>query len=355
MQSWDPDKATPTQVRAYRAHIVAEQYLGHLFFSLDNSEAWINLVAFQAYMNGSHESMAPSSRPSSRASSSFPRPASPENMSLIHLSRASSPIPVNHLDSSSVLSATLPGDDGIGDPVTSPPVPVDRAIPQPASVEEPSKLRKSRKRRGKAVEGIITRELVVDEKVTLTAAPKTWEVPRNRRVVYHLKLPKSESGSIKKLDTYIREEDQDSWRGSTGHITGEVFVSGFIDESDEKIWCRRAQLKCNGVDVCELTPPDIFADCERFEPDTEMMRDLWNHEIDANEREAASAGVIAFFFRTPTPLAHFACLTMPILSTYNVGNLKVSEDIEADAEVVCQFARADAAKPAEADVDMPNV
>ncbi|KAJ7836447.1 hypothetical protein B0H14DRAFT_2589664 [Mycena olivaceomarginata] len=75
---WDPNKATLNQIRVYQNYMLGDHFLGHLFFDLDNTEAWIslcgrtniwmmgkpsihiwawiNLVAFQAYMNTVHGS-----------------------------------------------------------------------------------------------------------------------------------------------------------------------------------------------------------------------------------------------------------------------------------------------------------
>lgn len=57
--------------------------------------------------------------------------------------------------------------------------------------------------------------------------------------------------------------------------------------------------------MCELLDAGIFAGCERFEPDMEGMQELWQHELDSNEREAESVvGILAryilshFFFAT---------------------------------------------------------
>jgi hypothetical protein len=37
----------------------------------------------------------------------------------------------------------------------------------------------------------------------------------------------------------------------------------------------------------------LFAGCERYEPDEDAMVTLWNHELDANERESNShVGII---------------------------------------------------------------
>ncbi|KAJ7321687.1 hypothetical protein DFH08DRAFT_818550 [Mycena albidolilacea] len=55
--------------------------------------------------------------------------------------------------------------------------------------------------------------------------------------------------------------DQESWRGSTGK------------------------------------KKELFAGCEQYEPNMEAMRELWNHELDANEKEAASVwGIISQFY-----------------------------------------------------------
>jgi hypothetical protein len=90
-------------------------------------------------------------------------------------------------------------------------------------------------------------------------------------------------------------QDQESWgRGSSGHKKGDVLVRGFTKNLDERFFCRRVHLKCNGVDTCEYIDRELFAGCERFEPDLDAMRALWNHELEANEAEAASvSGILA--------------------------------------------------------------
>jgi hypothetical protein len=55
-----------------------------------------------------------------------------------------------------------------------------------------------------------------------------------------------------------------------------------------KTLCRRAHLKCNGVSVCKFIDTALFAGCKRYEPDEDAMIALWNHELDANERESTS-------------------------------------------------------------------
>lgn len=69
---------------------------------------------------------------------------------------------------------------------------------------------------------------------------------------------------------------------------------GLNEDISISTWCRRAQLTCNGVDSCEYLDPTLFENCERFEPDEDARRELWNHELTANEREAGSvAGILS--------------------------------------------------------------
>jgi hypothetical protein len=86
-------------------------------------------------------------------------------------------------------------------------------------------------------------------------------------------------------------QDQDAWDGSTGYASskGDVWVYAF---SGECMRARRAQLRCKDIYVCEFVSEELFGDYEWFEPDKQAMRDLWNHELEANEREAASPEAI---------------------------------------------------------------
>ena len=73
-------------------------------------------------------------------------------------------------------------------------------------------------------------------------------------------------------------------------------LCGFFPDLKKGIMCRRVDLTCNGVDVCEFLDPALFADLERYVPDEEAMRELWLHEVDQNEAEAAShTAIIARF------------------------------------------------------------
>lgn len=63
---------------------------------------------------------------------------------------------------------------------------------------------------------------------------------------------------------------------------------GFVDDPGVSTLCRRAQLQCNGIKVCEHFDHKLLENCERYEPDPEGMKELWNHELDANARESNS-------------------------------------------------------------------
>jgi hypothetical protein len=84
-------------------------------------------------------------------------------------------------------------------------------------------------------------------------------------------------------------QDQDAWGGSTGSKKGDVWVYAL---GGDRVRARCAHLRCQGVCTCEYVSEDLFGDCERYKPDAAAMRDLWNHELDANEHEAASVGSI---------------------------------------------------------------
>lgn len=61
---------------------------------------------------------------------------------------------------------------------------------------------------------------------------------------------------------------------------------------DQEITCRRLHLHCNGVKVCEHFDDDLLATCERYGPDEDERRALWQQELDMNTREASSATAI---------------------------------------------------------------
>ncbi|KAJ7511384.1 hypothetical protein B0H11DRAFT_2387169 [Mycena galericulata] len=354
---WSPEDASAKRLKAYRSYIISKEYLDHPFFSLENLDAWINPVAFQAYMTSTEgsgdnyrgrqaDSTPFSSRAPSRAASSVSHAGSraSSRVSFIPSSRASSPIsfadsdfPSHPPSSMSVdndfvevripevdeAGPSLPGSDPIPFPAMvqlgSPPSPTLSVV----SIPDPPKsgLKKGggkAKGKRKAINSDqiqITRQLYVNEIVKYLAVQSTWDVPRTA-TAYHLDF--SASASLLKTSD---GKDQESWGGSAGHAKGDVMVFGLASDPEKQVLCRRCDLKCNGVDTCEFIDPDLFADCDRFEVDKTAMQELWNHELNANEREAASAsGIISrFYARIQNSKCKIECTGVPILVRRSKG------------------------------------
>ncbi|KAJ6479038.1 hypothetical protein C8R45DRAFT_933816 [Mycena sanguinolenta] len=333
--------------------MLSEEYQNHPFFSLENTERWINPAPFQAFMKleyglpargrgsspfSSHTSSRAVSRSASRASS---------RLSIYPSSRASSPISLvsgisTRPPSSMSMGAETDFDNGdlprdaeassdAHSPEEAPPPPPPILI---VEVEHPAPRPKKRKRKVKpdTPSIVITRQEKVDL-IVGTTVQTTWSVPRTR-TAYHidgsdsLSLFTTKTGRALTLDAYIRSKDQDSWKGSTGHTKGDVQVYNLGPDPETSILCRRAQLYCNGVDVCEFIDPKLFEGCERYEPDIDEMRELWNHELDANENEAASAsGIISrFYSRVVTSKCKIKCEGVPTLIIRSKHNGHFSND-----------------------------
>ncbi|KAJ7733647.1 hypothetical protein B0H16DRAFT_1892739 [Mycena metata] len=345
---WTVDNASATQLKAYRGHILSDQYLGHPSFSLESPEMWINSQPFEAYMSDTYgsfedyrlrrqESTPFSSRAPSRVASSVAGSRSSSRVSFIPSSRASSPTsfisdamsrpPSVMSDQDFMDTAQSDHDSEFPDPdnflassvapekLPPPPVPTDQPAPNKGAGKGQAK------RRGKAVGKFkITREHRVDLILDASTVESTWTVPHiSTAIRIDLstcdKLTRAD-GRVLNLDTFIRSEDQDSWDGSSGHTAGDANTFGFFpDDLDESILCRRCTYKCGGVDVCQLVDPDLFAGCERFEPDLEGMQDLWRHELDFNEQEAESVvGIITrFYTRIKNSTCRVKCAGVPVL------------------------------------------
>ncbi|KAJ6496154.1 hypothetical protein C8R45DRAFT_1094409 [Mycena sanguinolenta] len=349
------ENATIKELKAFRSYMLTDKYQTHPFFSLEDPEKWIGPDAFQAYMDAYAEprkmradSSPISSRAPSRASSSvsMARSRTSSRISLVPSSRASSPAfyapsdsvslaefsrsgsPVSNFESDqpsrpsssmSVIEISSDSDDGdtnlLGNLV--PPAQSQHSLSsiQPKVEETVSLLPVARvstdslapsianKRKGKMMSQIaITRQLKVDEIIHLTAVPPTFDVPRKPTAIL-LDLSGrpdllTRDGKPVTIDKFVRAENQESWDGSSGHSRGDVVVCGFFPDLKKGIMCRRVDLTCNGIDVCEFLDPALFAGLERYEPDEAAMQELWVHEVDQNEAEAAaSSGIIARYYK----------------------------------------------------------
>ncbi|KAJ7809018.1 hypothetical protein B0H14DRAFT_3760341 [Mycena olivaceomarginata] len=244
--------------------MLGDNFLGHFFFDLDNTDAWINPIAFQAYMNtvyGSFDeyhtqnSTPFSSRAPSRAGSSVSSRAPSRGDSMF------SPVGSRPSSRASFVPASRA-------PSSRAPSPFDNSV-------------------------IVISDSDSDN---FPATVSTASI-----------VPKIEPGPASALSIYPTEPSHRNGRkgkekaatrpGFMGRLewpAGDSEAAGFLPDLTTAIKCRRAHLKCKGVYTCEFIDPSLFAGCERYEPDPAATQALWKHELDANEREAASVpGIIS--------------------------------------------------------------
>ncbi|KAJ7189957.1 hypothetical protein GGX14DRAFT_607445 [Mycena pura] len=303
----DVEDVPGDQIVAYRELILPELYRQHPFFSLDHAVDWVLAAPFQLYQQSalpqprgrsqtalhalSRTTSAAPSRASSRASyiSQFYESSAVESPPL---TRAPSSIGSSRL-------SLPPGTDGTHR--AGPFLRIQVPIPWSALRESnPERTRGKSKLRDTGFR--FTREEWIERIIPVTEAPSTWNIPRDA-AVYRLDLTALKkqlqlpSGEIMTIDAFIKQQDQESWgHGSGGHKAGDVWVHGFSDNPEERVWARRVNSHCNGVKICELVSDELFADCQRYASDEEQGMRLWTHELDANEREAASGGKILLRF-----------------------------------------------------------
>ncbi|KAJ7754876.1 hypothetical protein B0H16DRAFT_1458907 [Mycena metata] len=246
---WTVDNASAIQLKAYRGHIISNQYLGHPYFSLENPEMWINPRPFEAYMSemygsfddyrGRRQDSSPfSSRAPSRAASSVAGSRASSRLSFIPSSRASSPTSFisdaisrppsvmsdqNFMDTAqSPYESKFPDpDDLLASSVAPKKLPIPPPPPIPADQPAPNKgvdKGKAKSRRKAVGKFKITRELRVDLILDVSTVESTWTVPHISTAI-RIDLSKCDKltradGRVLNLDTFIRSEDQDSWDGS---------------------------------------------------------------------------------------------------------------------------------------------
>ncbi|KAJ7660302.1 hypothetical protein DFH06DRAFT_1044030 [Mycena polygramma] len=384
-RSFHPDNALLKDLRGYRDQIIGPAYLKHPFFGLERAKEWVLPAPFATYkqamdeiqdLRGRARRRSPEGYRSSSCHSSPSDHSARRSVSLASQGRSSSapspsrspsgsrsPSLVQSRSPSRSRSPSLPRSESIhralaarllsGSRAQSPQSRSGTSSPHSSRASSQSRESQSResspaqstadskkapkrshKGKGKARETDvdeaekkvkITRELKVNGVTRLTEAPRTWTVPQDN-TAYLLDLSESPDvldeprrpGVRKSVDAFIRDEDQDAWGGSTGSKNGDVWVHAF---GEDRVRARRVHLRCQGVRTCEYVSEELFGDCERYEPDEVAMRDLWNHELDANEREAASAGSILsrFYQRVIKSKCDVECDGVPILVLRSKG------------------------------------
>ncbi|KAJ7189584.1 hypothetical protein GGX14DRAFT_608843 [Mycena pura] len=299
----DMDEICHTQLLEFREMIVAPQYLEHKFFSLNNTQEWVRLGAFANY--AIYKAPGPSCSPGLRSHSSptsshaasvhWSRPPSRSQSRASGFYRRS---PSARLSPDPLLSTTATPDV----PETTVPASGDELRPDRPRGRTLYKGKGKAKAHRSGTRIHISREHSVGQIIPLTSAPSTWTV--NNDAAYrldlsastHLFTAKPEAKHPMSIQRLIKREaslDQDSWKASGGgHKGGDTTVYGFSEDFSISVRAKHIHHHCNGVHICELVPEELFADCERYEPDPDAMLELWHHVLDANEKEANSVGSI---------------------------------------------------------------
>ncbi|KAJ7652738.1 hypothetical protein DFH06DRAFT_1418342 [Mycena polygramma] len=308
---WTPDNASTKQIKAYRSYMLPEVYHTHQFFGLEDPDAWINPLAFQAYMDYT-DSAAPaeSSRAASRADSSVSMAGS-SAMSVDEVFDSGNDFPPLFIHPDSPSDYAFPA--AIPTPENVPTAPISTPLPIATGTK------RARKGKGKINEPqliVVTRQLKVNIMLHLTTVPPTFDIPRIPTAILL-----DVSASVHLLTT-PDGRNQESWEGLTsGHTKGDVNVYGFFSDPKKQVFCRRVHLRCNGIDTCEFFDADLLAGVERYEPDVEAMRELWVHEMDRTEDEAASGPAVLarFYCRALNSKCKVKCGGVPILVRLSHG------------------------------------
>ncbi|KAF6745682.1 hypothetical protein DFP72DRAFT_973986 [Ephemerocybe angulata] len=170
----------------------------------------------------------------------------------------------------------------------------------------------------------VTRILAVKNIKHITEVPDTWDIPEDEEndstaylVDYEdIDLGVGKDGNPLTIDGYIRQEDQDGRGGSVGSTNGDgLLYNLFPDDPDHSVQCRRCDLSCQGVKVCEHFDKSLFENCVRYKRDDGEVRDLWEKELEMNAIEASSveAVIVRFYKRAQSEACKIDCDGKPRL------------------------------------------
>ncbi|KAJ7315705.1 hypothetical protein DFH08DRAFT_820276 [Mycena albidolilacea] len=291
-RSFHPDRVSLKDLRGYREQVIGPAYSKNPFFGIERTKEWVLPAPFATYMQAVIKETAEQDlrgRPRERSpevfcSASHASSSSGHTARLLSGSRAQSP--QVHSGTSSPVSSRATSRSREDSPLQS-----TSGAPKHSHIFAERLKGKEKAREtdadsdGEDGKVKITRELHVNSLTRLTEAPSTWTVPQDN-TAYFLDLSECpevldeprKAGIPRRIDVYLRDEDQDVWGGSTGSKKGDMWVYAL---GGDRVPACRAHLRCQGV-------------CT-------SMRDLWNHKLDANEYEAASVGSILSRFYQQGP------------------------------------------------------
>ncbi|KAF8194842.1 hypothetical protein K438DRAFT_1968783 [Mycena galopus ATCC 62051] len=299
------------------------------YYTGENAEAWIDLPKFMCWL-GHHAQKATETPPTSLMKRiSIPRGHSPLPMgTLSQLPPSSSPhpfsspLPLQILPAKSGRVGGIPSspirvsDSEQEDFPAFPPLPNKRkreeSRPEPDTSDSDSDLVVKKKAKGKNARRTpkdsgndghqaITRQFRVPEIRDVQKVFSCWTVPQTdieKDFAYRVDLtndtrewldPKNKPLSMAAI---IKSEDQDSWgKGSAGSIKKPTKVLAL-----DGVPCQVANHDCQGICICDQLDKDLLRSHERYAPDDNEMRELFEAERAVNVRETSSMAIRAAAF-----------------------------------------------------------
>ncbi|KAJ7131025.1 hypothetical protein C8R44DRAFT_904076 [Mycena epipterygia] len=323
--------AGPQRLQAYIEQIFEPELVAIGYYTAENAENWLDIDKFMRWL-GQHAQKTSVTPPSTPASLSVP----PARMQHPHPSSS------RHLPPSSPIPATSsPAPPSFTRPRASPPTAIfdtDEDDIPPAPLLQPRKCRRSqaepkshpaesdsdcmivptkkaKRRTNRGGSGgtklhEITKQFHVSEIRDIDEIPSVWTVPRlddGEDFVYRLDIThhSQEWLNDKKeplsMAAIIKSEDQDSWGGGSAGATNKAKATKVA--ALDGVLCQVAKHECQGVYVCSELDISLLENHERYEPDDDEMRELFEAERVVNVRETSS--------REPAFSSHNSMLTTP--------------------------------------------
>ncbi|KAJ7120131.1 hypothetical protein C8R44DRAFT_877592 [Mycena epipterygia] len=302
------------RLQAYIEEIFDPGLVALGYYTDANAESWLNIDEFMRWL-GHHAQKTPAAPPDCRSahvhsSAQFLPPSSP-------IPGTSSPFPQHPRTSkasakpqtSSPTAVPDSDDEDIPPAPLLPPRGSKRAKPDSKEdsdsdcVVVATKRKKGKRRKqdsGTEMQDI-TKQLRVQEIRDITTLRPCWTIPRaddGESFAYRLDLTEDSREWLdsKKeplsMAAIIKSEDQDSWGGgSAGSIKKATKVIAL-----DGVLCQMASHTCQGVFVCSQLDVSLLDGHERYEPDDDEMRELFEAEREVNVRETSSVAIRAAAF-----------------------------------------------------------
>ncbi|KAF9472149.1 hypothetical protein BDN70DRAFT_938396 [Pholiota conissans] len=158
---------------------------------------------------------------------------------------------------------------------------VQRRAPSPISVEDSDSASE--------VETRITRQLIVPELRILKEIPSTWTVFKG---AYLLDLRgdtrewTDSTGKPLSMASIIKSQDQDAWGGGSGGSVKPKKCPEVIPLDNQR--CQLSEHQCQGIYHCSEIDMSLLNSCERYVPDDDEMKRLFDAEREINQLESST-------------------------------------------------------------------